>query len=239
MKILYKYPTRERPLLFSKTLLSWYRNMELDNFEFLISCDTNDESMNNEMMQKFMQQFPNLSCRYDENKTKIEACNRGVTEKSFDIVVLVSDDMVPEVKGYDKLIVDRMQTHFPDTDGALWLFDGFNPDINTLSVLGRKYYDRFGYIYHPSYVTQWCDQEHTDVSKSLGKLIKIEDVVVRHVHPEVVVKQKDAAHALAKHIPEYVTQGFAGHDQLWLRNSKGDSDRDNYYARRSKGYPIT
>jgi hypothetical protein len=238
MKILYKYPTRERPLLFSKTLLSWYESMVLNNFEFLISCDTSDPTMNCETMQSFMRQFPRLEWRYDDNKSKIEACNRGVTEKQFDVVVLVSDDMVPEVKGFDRLIVEEMTKHFPDTDGALWLFDGFNPDINTLSVLGRKYYDRFGYIYHPSYTTQWCDQEHTDIAKSLGKLKKIDDVLVRHIHPEVVVKQKDAAHALAKHIPEYVAQGFAGHDQLWLRNSKGDADRDNYFLRKSKGFPI-
>ena len=238
MKILYKYPTRERPHLFSKTLVSWYQNMSLDNFEFLIACDDNDESMKSESMQKFLLQFPNLSTRYDNNVSKIEACNRGVSEKQFDIVVLVSDDMIPEVKGYDRLIVENMKEHYPDTDGALWFFDGFNPDINTLSVLGRKYYERFNYIYHPSYVTQWCDQEHTDIAKSLGKLKKFDDVIVRHIHPEVVVKQKDAAVAYTKHVPEYASQGFAGHDQLWLRNSKGDADRDNYYARRKQGFPI-
>lgn len=237
MKILYKYPTRERPFLFSKTLTTWYQKMSLDNFEFLISCDEDDETMKSEQMHAFLNQFSNLSIRYDQNKSKIEACNRGVSEKSFDIVVLVSDDMVPEVDGYDQLIVERMKDNYPDTDGALWFFDGFNPDINTLSILGKKYYDRFNYIYHPSYVTQWCDQEHTDIAKSLGKLKKIDDVVVRHIHPEVVVKQREAADAFTKHIPEYASQGFAGHDQLWLRNSKGDADRDNYYTRKSQGFP--
>lgn len=238
MKLLFKYPTRQRPLLFQKTLIAWYQKMHLSNFEFLISFDSDDETMNNEAIQNFLKQFPNLSYRYDNNSSKIEACNRGVSEKQFDIVVLVSDDMVPEVEGYDRIIVDKMSENFPDTDGALWFFDGFNPDINTLSILGKKYYDQFNYIYHPTYTTQWCDQEHTDVAKSLNKLTKYNEVIVRHIHPEVVVKQEAAAQALINHIPEYASQGFAGHDQLWLRNSRGDADKENYYARKSKGFPI-
>lgn len=239
MKILFKYPTRERPLLFSKTLVSWYEKMSLNNFEFLISCDTDDVTMNNETMKKFMEQFPNLSYSYSLNKSKIEACNKSVSEKQFDIVVLVSDDMVPEISGYDKIIVDRMTENFPDTDGSLWFFDGYNKVINTLSILGRKYYDRFGYIYHPSYITQWCDQEHTDIASSLGKLAKYDEIIVRHIHPEVVAIQNDAAIALSQHIPEYSQQGFAGHDMLWLRNSKADHDKENYYKRKLNGFPIS
>lgn len=237
MRVLYKYPTRERPLLFSKTLVSWYENMKLDNFEFLVSCDADDRVMNNDEMRQFMSQFPQLSWRYDDNKSKIEACNRGVFEMDFDIVVLVSDDMVPQLHGYDEVIVEKMKSDFPDTDGALWFFDGFNENINTLSILGRKYYNRFGYIYHPSYTTQWCDQEHTDVATASGRLKKYDDVIVRHIHPEVVVKQQAAASAFTDHIPEYASKGFAGHDKLWLKNSNGDADRRNYFMRREEGFP--
>jgi hypothetical protein len=238
MKILFKYPTRERPLLFSKTLVSWYNNMELNNFEFLVSCDKNDATMNNETMINYMRQFPNLSVSYEDNASKIEACNQGVKEKNFDVVVLVSDDMVPEIHGYDRIIVDSMKQHFPDTDGALWFFDGYNDVINTLSILGRKYFDRFEYIYHPSYITQWCDQEHTDIASGLGKLVKFNEVIVRHVHPEIVVKQREAAAALNNHIPEYTSQGFAGHDKLWLKNANGDADMINYYSRKERGFPV-
>jgi hypothetical protein len=238
MKILYKYPTRERPYLFSKTLISWYKNMTHGNFEFLISCDNDDETMKSENFYEFIKNFPNVSVRYDNNKNKIEACNIGVSEKNFDIVVLVSDDMIPEIKGYDQLIIKKMNEHFPDTDGALWFFDGYRHDINTLSILGKKYYDRFGYIYHPSYTTQWCDQEHTDVATSLGKIKKFDDLVIRHIHPEIIMNQKDAAFAYKNHIPEYASQGFLGHDQLWLRNSNGDADMQNYYKRKYNGFPL-
>jgi hypothetical protein len=237
MKILYKYPTRQRPLLFSRTLRSWYENMEHDNFKFLISCDTDDLSMNSEEAKLFMSSFKNLSYRYDDNSNKIEACNKGVNEEEFDIVVLVSDDMVPEIKGYDKIIINSMKEEFPDTDGALWFFDGYNPDINTLSILGKKYYDRFNYIYHPSYVTQWCDQEHTDVAKSLGKLRRYEKVIVRHLHPEVAVLRSEVKEALSKHVPEYARANFFGHDDLWYRNSKGDADKATYFKRREAGFP--
>lgn len=212
--------------------------MELNNFEFLICCDNDDQQMNNSEAQNFMSRFPNLTYRYDNNDNKIEACNRGVSEKNFDIVVLVSDDMIPVVNGYDKIVVEKMKENFPDTDGALWFFDGYNPDINTLSILGRKYYDRFMYIYHPSYITQWCDQEHTDVAKQLGKLYKHEDVIIKHIHPEIAVLRSDVRDEISSHVPEYAKANFFGHDNLWLRNSNGDKDAKNYYERKHAGFPI-
>ena len=67
--------------------------------------------------------------------------------------------MIPEIKGFDSIIRNEMQKLFPDTDGILWFFDGWRKDLNTLCILGRKYYDRFGYIYHPDYNSFWSDAE--------------------------------------------------------------------------------
>ena len=43
-------------------------------------------------------------------------------------------------ENYDKIIVEEMNKWFPNLDGGLWFFDGYRKDLNTLSILGKKYY---------------------------------------------------------------------------------------------------
>ena len=56
--------------------------------------------------------------------------------------------------------------------------EGFKTLI-TLPVIGRKLYDRFGYIYHPAYKSEWCDNEQTEVFEELG--------VLRHIDRRPIV----------------------------------------------------
>lgn len=165
--------------------LQLYVNLREDteNTHFRIICDVDDSSMNNDESKSRLDSIENLSYFFDENTTKIEACNRRSGDGDYDIIMLASDDMIPQVKGYDTIIVNHMKQYFPDTDGALWYFDGFRRDLCTLSILGRAYYDRFGYIYHPAYKSFYCDDEHTRVGTQLGKLKFINKVLMRHDHP--------------------------------------------------------
>lgn len=125
---------------------------------------------------------------FSHNTSKIQACNANMSEIDWewDIVVLVSDDMIPQVKGWDDVIRNHMLAKFPDTDGILWFNDGFQGDsLNTLCVFGRKMYESFGYIYNPEYKSLFCDTELTDLCK--GKLAKkcvyVPYCIIRHEHP--------------------------------------------------------
>ena len=99
------------------------------------------------------------------------AINADIPTTAWDILVLISDDMIPEIKSFDQIIRSKMKEHYPDTDGVLWFFDGWREDLNTLCILGRKYYDRFGYIYHPSYESFWSDAEFTEVGTNRRRLM--------------------------------------------------------------------
>jgi len=90
--------------------------------------------------------------------------------------------MLPVVKDYDDIIADAMQRFYPDLDGALNFYDGWNgnPDCCTLSIMGRKLYERFGYIYHPSYLSTHCDNEFTDDCREMGKIVWFADCIIRH-----------------------------------------------------------
>jgi len=186
-KLLVKFPTRGRVEKFFNTLDKYYELLSgRCNVEFLITCDNDDLSMNNPVVRDRFKAYDNLEVEYGDNKTKIEAVNVGVSHRDFQIVLLASDDMIPVVKGYDSIIIESMCTSFPDFDGVVWFNDGTQRDkLNTLCILGRKYYNRFNYIYNPEYKSLWCDMEFTHVGNLLGKQKYFQQVIIRHDHHSI------------------------------------------------------
>ena len=215
MKILFKYPTRMRPNWFKKTLGIYYGLMDLDTeFEFVVSLNEDDKTMNNDSMRKFMDRITNLSYFYGNHKNKIAACNADIDlEKKWDILVLVSDDMIP-TKNFDKIIIESMTKYFPNTDGALHFNDGFcgKDKTITFSVIGRKLYEKLGYVYHPDYKSFYCDNEFTDVVRKLNRV---------HYDDRVIVKHEWSG-------------GGGSKDELYRMNTKLGSDDKDTYAKRKR-----
>ena len=120
-----------------------------------------------------------------KSDSKIHAVNRDIDKiKDWDIVLLASDDMIPQVKGYDQIIIQKMKENYPDSDGVLWFNDGYQGDkLNTLCILGKKYFDRFKYIYFPEYKSTWCDNEFMSVANLLGKQTYFDEIIIKHEHP--------------------------------------------------------
>jgi len=219
-KMLIKFPTRDRPDKFIHTLDVYHDLLSGRNdVHFLISCDTDDSSMNNPEMINLINTYDNTTIKFSDNKTKIEAINIGLEDVQFDIVLLASDDMIPEAEGYDQIIIQDMLTHYPDYDGVLWYNDGTQANrLNTLCILGRTYYDRFNYIYNPEYSSLWSDAEFTEVSIILNKVYYSDRCIIRHMHHSVCDE---------------------GADQLYARNELYESDdRAIFLMRKSKGYMI-
>ena len=152
--------------------------------------------MNNSEVIDRLKTYDNLEVEYGNSKTKIEAINAGVSQRDFQIVLLASDDMVPMVSGYDLIIINSMYKCFPDFDGIVWFNDGVQQNrLNTLCILGKKYYDRFGYIYNPEYKSLWCDVEFTQVGNLLGKQMYYNQVIIQHNHHSVTDEVFDETYA--------------------------------------------
>jgi hypothetical protein len=221
MKILVKWPTRSRPSRFSKALRAYQELRTTDQVDFLITIDMDDKEMTHPRILEGLRKWGNL--RYDIIYPcgKIGAINSGLDAvcAKYDIIVLASDDMIPCVVGWDKRIIDDMAKHFPDTDGVLWYNDGYTgQQLNTLTIMGTKYYRRFGYIYHPDYVALWCDNELMDVANRLGKQKYFEDVIIRHEHP---------------------MNGHGRVDSLNIRDSRYyEIDKKTYEDRKSRGFDL-
>jgi hypothetical protein len=216
-KLLIKFPTRSRPEKFFNILDVYYSLLRNPNFEFVVSCDIDDKTMNNESIKNKLESYPNLKYYFDDNKSKIQAVNNNLNDKTFDIILLASDDMLPIQAGYDEIIRQKMEEHYPDTDGVLWFNDGFQGrNLNTLSILGKKYYDRFNYLYHPAYKSLYPDTEFTIVSQAIKKTTYFEDIIIKHIQFSIVGEKPD---------------------ELYIRNDNLENvDRVTFEKRKAKNF---
>jgi hypothetical protein len=191
MKLRIKFPTRGRSEKFFNVLDKYINYLhDKENYEIIVSCDIDDEDMNTTENINKLKEYKNLKYFFGNNKSKIEAINANM-EGDFDIMLLASDDMIPQIEGYDEIIRMNMKLHYPDTDGVLWFFDGYRKDLNTLCILGKKYYDRFGYIYNREYRSFWCDNEFTIVANILNKQTYFDLCIIKHNHPDIFGREYD------------------------------------------------
>lgn len=193
MRILLKCPTRSRPQRVMETLRKYVSLANHpEQLGVAISCDSDDGSMLRNLVQDELQSILRKTewhrIFFSDNKSKIQACNANMNEIDYkwDIVVLVSDDMLPTVQGYDDAIRNHMVASFPDTNGILWFHDGHQADkLNTLCIYGRKFYEEYGCIYRPEYKSLFCDTELTDLCRTTYKdrCLYIPYCIIRHEHP--------------------------------------------------------
>jgi hypothetical protein len=230
MRILLKYPIRARRQQFFSTL-RLYLDMRSKKHDLviLVNADADDIAMGvasacmefNTMLAG--QQGVSGHYTIAQHHGKVAACNAGMDvltadNRNWQILLLVSDDMIPMVHGYDDVIAQDMQQLYPDLDGVLWYNDGHaGAKLDTLCILGRKYYERFGYVYHPSYRSLWCDNEFMQVAQRLGRITYNPRVIIEHRHPIWTGAPRDA---LLKH-----NESFNGQDKAL------------YESRRAAGFP--
>lgn len=216
-RLLIKIPTRMRPEKFFVMLDNYYEKLSHTiPYQFLISCDEDDVLMNNEQVIEKFKSYKNLTYSFGKQSTKVAAYNADIDKYDFDIIVCGSDDMEPVISGYDLIIAEKMKKHFPDGDGMIHFFDGKASQIcNTLPIMGKKYYERFGYVYHPEYQSMYCHMELASVAKILKKEKCSRTVLFRHNHP---------------------AWGLAAWDELYARNEKDKQSDKALFEERRRNY---
>mgnify|MGYP003636812088 CR=1 FL=1 len=193
MKLLVQLPTLARPDKFLRVLDLYVDSSSTWNELFFnINCDTRDSTMTDPYVQErvnfLLKKKKNVSgiINFDEDTEKISAINSHIDDKDFDILICASDDMVPKINSWDQEIAVAMKEHFPNLDGCVHFDDGnTNGKLITFSILGKKLYDSFGYIYHPDYKSLYCDDEFTQEVRAIGKEKYIDKVIITHEHYSV------------------------------------------------------
>jgi len=220
-KLLIKFPSRERPQKFRDCLANILDTVQnIENVMIVATLDNNDSTME---WAKTLDK-PYLKVMFGESSNKIHAVNRDMSKISFkwDYCLVMSDDMKFIKKGWDSIIDHYFNMLSDGFDKELILHfptDKLHGDrIITMPIFNRKWFERFGYIYHPSYLSLFCDDEQTMVSKITGSYRKLSEQIAVHLHPIYTGEKLDPL--LEK------TQSF------------NDQDHKNYELRKSINFGL-
>lgn len=201
------HPSRGRPAKSFETVQRWIeRAGEGIETELIVSLDEDDP-----MLQGYMDRHVSR-VTINKNRSAVDAINRAAVRARGDILVVVSDDTdCPE--NWGNLLAREV-------DGKLdWILktqDGIQDWIITMPVMDRRYYKRFGYIYHPDYLHMFCDTELTCVADLTGRKIT-SSLPFPHLHYSTGACQKDG-------ISEKADATWAQGEALFLDRYKRNFD---------------
>lgn len=186
-RIIFKLSTRSRPDNARRTIDNIISKVKDPNYKIIVTLDVDDISMHG-----FTYVHDRVILFWGKSNNKIHAFNRTISFiKEWDILVSMSDDMVFYKDGFDLDIREAFNGNY---DQFIHFNDGFQgANVCTMSILGRDYYNRDGYVYHPSYTNLWSDVESTEVAKKRGcyKYMGDDNIIFKHHHPAWGLAEED------------------------------------------------
>lgn len=218
--VLIKYPTRGRWRLFSEALDNIHSTIQTHKYQIQVTADIDDPEMNSNEVKELCKRYPRVSLVLDNHQSKIHACNSHMPDGAFDMIVLMSDDMRFIQFGWDTGMWKEIRGVWPEgTDYFAHFNDSYvGRKLPTLNVCGRQFYDRFGYLYHPSYKSVSCDAENMYVAQMLGLYDYFDTVYFTHDHP-----------ANLKQPSDYIYR----RNHYW-----GPGDTENYFKRMRENFGL-
>lgn len=188
-KISVIHPSRNRADIALEVLLNWFHKAD-DYFEYILAIDSDDEQVRQytDQLGRFDREYGCQSkCIIGEHRSAIHAINESARHATGDILIVISDDFDCPLSWDTKLI----KAVEDKEDFCVKTKDGIQPTLMTLPIMDRKYYERFGYIYHPDYIHMYSDQEMTAVAHMLGRNLDV-DLLFPHNHYTTKKFKKDS-----------------------------------------------
>jgi hypothetical protein len=195
-RILFTFASRNRPERFFKALLNLIEMCsDKDHYTVFACLDEDDPYIDgyNTMAESYGDLLKHVIFDYGYSKSKIDAINRKWPDSiDYDIIINWSDDMNALVFGFDVLIKQYFYSVFPEGDGLLHMSDqDAKAAVPVLYIADKKYYNRDGFIYHPSYLSLWCDNESMEVAKLRERYHFCGEVVFHHLNPAYGHQERD------------------------------------------------
>jgi len=211
MHIYYNFATRSRPQKMAEAIDTIVDLSECDSFTIGLTIDDDDSTtLNSHQLSNALESIQ-IKVNPGRSTSKVHAINRGMAGWNGDVVVNMSDDMRFIKQGFDGDIVRAFQG---DTDQFIHFPDGHvNEALPTMSIMGRSYYERFNYIYHPDYQSLWCDNEAMEGAQQLGRYKYVDLQIFHHHHPAWT---GEGADALLMHTESF----FEADQQTYRRRSQ-------------------
>lgn len=214
MKISLLHPSRARPDKAVKTMINWLTKCNTDNFEHILSIDSDDPHP-----LRYINNFPNHKFfLVNDNKSVVEATNQAAKVSTGDILIYLSDDF-DCTNEWDKLIEKEFEgvtkPMILKVDDCLQKFD---VAVLTIPIMNRAMYEKLGYFWHPEYKSMFVDEDLYWTANKLGAL-------------------KLAPHLKFPH--NHVSIGKAPDDDTYRRSALNWNQGKAVFARRkAAGFPL-
>jgi hypothetical protein len=182
----------------------------IDDFLIALTLDLDDESCNNQSVKERLKGYDNVTVFWGLSRSKIDAINRSIPMNTpWKYLMVFADDMLFTKKDFGKIIISSFEAN-PDA-GLLHFPDGYvNDKLCTLPLMTRAWYEKFGYVYNPAYISVYADGEQMEVAKRLGKYKFIDEKIFLHRHyrwtkqqPDELNEQQDSPQNYAKDAETY------------------------------------
>lgn len=195
MKFLINLASRSRPEKFHACMDNLSKCFT--NYQVAVKVDRNDPTLR----QYLSKAYPEILLYIGHSKTKVEAINRDIPLYDWEIIVNTSDDILWRLNAGSEIINNYEPDtflHFPEPYAESQAEKRKKESICVCSIMDRKYFDRFGYIYNPEYKSLWCDNEATELAKKLGRYKFVNKVIFEHMHPAAGKAVKDQQYRLTE-----------------------------------------
>lgn len=214
MRYLIKFATRGRASKFLQGMKNIRESIRTEDYLIVVSVDEDDNEM--VAMMPDINRMHNTAGYVGKPWGKVAAINRDVSLYiPWDILVNYSDDM-QLANGWSDIVERNVKATWSDTDFFYHCNDGHVGErLPTMSIMGREYYERFGYIYHPAYKSVSCDAEQFYVAITLGKHKYFPEPIVEHRHPVNVKSNYDSVYKIND---QYANQDTATYFKRMKKN---------------------
>lgn len=177
------HPSRQRPERSFDNAVNWINRAQCE-VELIVSIDSDDKTK-----FEYAKLYDHFAGKFlvNRNRSAVDAINKAAEVATGDILLVLSDDFdCPE--GWGKSLIELTEGK---TDWIAKTPDGIQPWMITMPIMDRAYYNRFGYVYYPSYLHMFCDTEISCVADLTGRRINLDTPFI-HNHYSTGKGEKDA-----------------------------------------------
>jgi len=168
----------------------WNSRSTLQQHEWVIGADAGNDAVIAEA-NALAQKYPNVKVVVNNGpQTCVAGWNAAATGTTGKVLIMVADDFLPP-HNWDGLLLSIEPKDWIDKEHVIKVEDGYVHNIFVLSILTRKRYERFGYVFYPKYLSLFCDTEFGDVASGQGVVIEANHLLFEHMHPDCYKRPRD------------------------------------------------
>ena len=188
--------TTVRPKTLPEVIKLWNERSRHKTHEWVVAVDDGDTASaqaGNDALREAVYSKSASSGRLVVNtgpKNCVAGWNCAAAATQGKVIICVSDDFLPPYN-WDELLLGLKPQNWINEEHVIKVADGYVGDIFVLSILTRKRYDRFGYVFYPSYISMFCDTEFGEVATRDGVVIEANHLLFEHLHPDCGKRQRD------------------------------------------------